>query len=123
MKKFLCALILSSSLASVASAETASAHAVFFKVYDFYSGKKTATDAVVTAKNVQTGEEFTQEREISQSLYDSELGAISRESNGVIFLAPGTYTFAGQSNFCFISEQTVEIKADTQVVDLKVGCE
>lgn len=125
MKSAVLALSFLSSLAY--GADYQQPRAVFIKQIDFYSGKQTYSWALATAKNVETGEVVSQEREIDpywvEAIRDTESGKWYQESNGVIFLQPGTYEFSGSDSFCFFAKQEVEIKADTHVIELKIGCE
>lgn len=103
-------------------------HPVFLKTYDFYKpSERVYSFAIIEAKDLESGEVYKQEREIDPYWYEAirgtELEKLYRESNGVIFLRPGTYHFSGHDNFCFLKEDDITIKADTQSLDLLMGCE
>ncbi|HYX32857.1 MAG TPA: hypothetical protein VE954_07065 [Oligoflexus sp.] len=80
-----------------------------YRIFDFYNPSVPLNDPYLqlTATFEKTGEIFEP---------DYVTGRF-------ILPAPGKYRFDGQSYFCFVKNETIEITADTTSVDLYVGCE
>lgn len=101
---------------------------IFLRTFNFYKpGERLPTFVIATAKDLVSGKEYQQEREIDQYWYEAirgtELEELYHSSNGVIFLRPGTYRFSGHDNFCFLQNKEVTIDPQTKTVDLLIGCE
>ncbi|HYX36186.1 MAG TPA: hypothetical protein VE954_24045 [Oligoflexus sp.] len=80
-----------------------------YEIFDFYNTSVTLNDPYLqlTATHEETGQIFEP---------DYRTGKF-------VLPAPGRYRFDGQSYFCFVRNETIEITAQTTSIDLYVGCE
>src|SRR6478735_5902893 len=95
--RFVCLLSACLFGSTLASAEVSTVE-VTYRVLDFYNPTQPLNDSNlrVTARNEATAEIFE-----------------TNDRSQTFTLPEGTYTFSGSSNFCFLSEVSLEITAST----------